>query len=48
MIFDLDLDLDVWDVKAKHLEWDVLQKSTFAEVVFFIIPGFIVHGFECP
>ena len=35
------LDLDVWDWKTKYLARGISQKSTFAEVVFLMIPGSI-------
>ena len=51
-------DLDVWDWKTKHLALEVLQKSSFAEVGFLMIPGpffmilnslgSIFHDFCCP
>ena len=34
--------------KNKHLAWNVLQKSTFAEIGFLVIPGSIFHDFGWP
>ena len=42
----LGLNLGVWDWKNKHLAWKVLQKSTFAEIGFLVIPGSIFHDFR--
>ena len=42
------LNLGVWDCKNKHLARDVLQKSTFAEIGFLMIPGSIFHDFGWP
>ena len=36
----------IW--KTMHLAREVLQKSTFAEVVLLMIPGSIFYDFECP
>ena len=41
----LGLNLGVWDWKNTHLAWKVLQKSTFAEIGFLVIPGSIFHDF---
>ena len=41
----LSLNLGVWDWKNKHLAWKVLQKSTFVEIGFLMIPGSIFHDF---
>ena len=41
----LSQNLGVWDWKNKHLAWKVLQKSTFAEIGFLMIPGPIFHDF---
>ena len=41
----LSLTLGVWDWKNKHLAWKVLQKSTFAEIGFLVIPGSNCHDF---
>ena len=41
----LNLNLGVWDWKNKHLAWQVLQKSTFAEIGFLVFPGLIFHDF---
>ena len=38
----------LWDWKTMHLASDVLWKSTFAEVGFLMIPGFIFHVFGWP
>ena len=32
-------------LENKHLAWKVLQKSTFAEIGFLVIPGSIFHNF---
>ena len=46
MVFGpLGLNLGVWDWKTKHLAREVLQKSTFAEIGFLVIPGSIFHDF---
>ena len=45
---DLGLILGVWDCKNKHLAREVLQKSTFAEIGFLMIPGSIFHDFGWP
>ena len=42
------LSLDVWDWKNKNLAREVLQKSTFAEIGFLMIPGPIFHDFGWP
>ena len=42
----LGLILGVWDCKNKHLATEVLQKSTFAEIGFLMIPGSIFHDFD--
>ena len=39
------LNFGVWDWKNMHLAWKVLQKSTFAEIGFLMIPGSIFHDF---
>ena len=44
----LDLDLDSWDWKTKNLATEVLQKSTFAEVGFLMMPGSVFHDFGLP
>ena len=44
----LGLNLDVQDWKTKHFAMELLQKSTFAEVGILMIPGSILHDFECP
>ena len=44
----LSLNLGVWDWKNKHLAWKVLQKSTFAEIGFLVIPGSFFHDFRWP
>ena len=44
----LGLNLGVWDCKNKDLAREVLQKSTFAEIGFLIIPGSIFHDFGWP
>ena len=41
----LDLNLGVEDWKNKHLARKVLQKSTFVEIGFLMIPGSIFHDF---
>ena len=41
----LDLNLGVWDWKNSYLAWKVLQKSTFVEIGFLMIPGSIFHDF---
>ena len=41
----LGLNLGVRACKNKHLAWKVLQKSTFAEIGFLVIPGSIFHNF---
>ena len=41
----LGLNSGVWDWKSMHLAWKVLQKSTFAEIGFLVIPGSIFHDF---
>ena len=42
------LNLGVWDWKIKHLAREVLQKSTFVEIGFLMIPGSIFHDFGWP
>ena len=44
----LGLNLGVWDWKNKNLAWKVLQKSTFAEIGFLVIPGSFFHDFGWP
>ena len=44
----LGLNLGVRDCKNKHLAWKVLQKSTFAEIGFLVIPGTFFHDFGWP
>ena len=44
----LGLDVGVQDCKNNHLAWKVLQKSTFAEIGFLMIPGSIFHDFGSP
>ena len=44
----LDLNQGVWDWKTKHLAREVLQRSTFAEIGFLMIPGSVFHGFGWP
>ena len=39
----LGLNSGVQDWKNKHLAWKLLQKSTFAEIGFLMIPGSIFH-----
>ena len=41
----LGLNFGVWDWENMHLAWKVLQKSTFAEIGFLMIPGPIFHDF---
>ena len=41
----LGLNFGVWDWKNMHLAWKVLQKSTFAEIVFLMIPDRNFHDF---
>ena len=41
----LGLNFGVWDWKNMHLVWKVLQKSTFAEIGFLMVPGPIFHDF---
>ena len=41
----MGLNLGVWDWETKHLAREVLQKSTFAEIGFLMIPGSIFHDF---
>ena len=41
----LGLNFGVWDWKNMHLAWEVLQKSTLAEIGFIMIPGPIFHDF---
>ena len=41
----LNLSLCVWDWKNMYLALKVLQKSTFAEIGFLVIPGSIFHDF---
>ena len=40
--------LDAWDWEDKHLASEVLQKTTFAEIRFLMIPGSIFHDFWWP
>jgi hypothetical protein len=42
------MNLGVWDWKTKHLAREVLQKSTFAQIGFLMIPGSIFHDFWWP
>ena len=44
----LGLNFGVWDWKNMHLAWKVLQKSTFAEIGFLVIPGSFFHDFGWP
>ena len=44
----LVLNFGVWDWKIKHLGREVLQKSTFVEIGFLMIPGSIFHDFGWP
>ena len=44
----LGLNLGVRACKNKHLAWKVLQKSTFAEIGFLVIPGSFFHDFRWP
>ena len=44
----MGLNLVVWDCKNKHLAREVLQKSTFAEIGFGMIPGSNFHDFGWP
>ena len=44
----LGLNLGVWDWKTKHLAREVLQKSTFAEIQFLMIPRSFFHDFGWP
>ena len=44
----LGLNFGVWDWKNKHLARELLQKSTFAEIGFLMIPGSISHDFGKP
>ena len=44
----LGLNLGVRVCKNKHLAWKVLQKSTFAEIGFLVIPGSFFHDFGWP
>ena len=39
------MNLGVWDWKTKHLAREVLQKSTFTQIEFLMIPGSIFHDF---
>ena len=41
----LGLNFGVWDWKNMRLAGKVLQKSTFAEIRFLMIPGLIFHDF---
>ena len=41
----LGLNLGVWDSKTKYLARGVLQKSTFAQIGFLMIPGTIFRDF---
>ena len=41
----LGLSPDVWEWKTKRLAQKELQKSTFEEVRFVMVPGFIFYGF---
>ena len=41
----LGLNLGVWDWKNMHLAWKVLQKITFTEIGFLVIPGLIFYDF---
>ena len=41
----LGLNFSVWDWKNMRLALKVLQKSTFAEIGFLMIPGPIFHDF---
>ena len=44
----MGLNLGVWDWKIKHLAREVLQKSTFVEIGFLVIPGSMFYDFGHP
>ena len=38
----------VWGWNTKHVAWEMLQKSFFAELGFLMVPGSVSHEHECP